>query len=110
MAGPVQVVVTIRSEFLDPLLADPHLTQLPVHSMTVRPLDVAILPRAIEGPARLAGLGVDPELVSRMVTDTANGDALPLLAFTLEQLTTLCPGGPRCPLIGMTNSAACRAR
>jgi energy-coupling factor transporter ATP-binding protein EcfA2 len=82
----VQLVVTIRSEFLDSLLADPYLMQLPIHSVPVRPLDTAILPLVIEGPARLAGLKVDPELVSRMVADTASGDALPLLAFTLEQL------------------------
>ncbi len=93
VAGPVQVVVTIRSEFLDSLLADPHLAQLPIHPVTVRPLDTAILPRVIEGPARLAGLSVDPELVSRMVADTASGDALPLLAFTLDQLATGLPRG-----------------
>jgi WD40 repeat protein len=93
IAGPVQVVVTIRSEFLDSLLADPHLAQLPIHTVTLRPLDTAILPLVIEGPARLAGLGVDPELVSRMVADTASGDALPLLAFTLEQLATGLPRG-----------------
>jgi hypothetical protein len=56
VAGPVQVVVTLRSEFLDSLLADPHLAQLPIHSVTLRPLDTAVLPRVIEGPARLAGL------------------------------------------------------
>jgi len=88
VGGPVQVVVTIRSEFLDRLLADPSLAALPVHTVTVRPLDTAVLPLVIEGPARLAGLTVDPELVSRMVADTASGDALPLLAFTLDQLAT----------------------
>ncbi|MEO7195001.1 MAG: TIR domain-containing protein, partial [Pseudonocardiaceae bacterium] len=93
IAGPVQVVATIRSEFLDSLLADPHLAQLSIHSVILRPLDAAVLPRVIEGPARLAGLGVDPELVSRMVADTASGYALPLLAFTLEQLTTGLPRG-----------------
>ena len=92
-AGPVQVVVTIRSEFLHSLLADPHLRQLPIHSVTLRPLDTATLPLVIKGPARLAGLRVDPELVSRMVTDTASGDALPLLAFTLDQLATGLPRG-----------------
>jgi hypothetical protein len=93
VAGPVQVVVTIRSEFLDALLTDPYLAPLPIHCVTLRPLDEAMLPRVIEGPARLAGLNVDPELVSRMVTDTASGDALPLLAFTLEQLATGLPRG-----------------
>jgi WD40 repeat protein/energy-coupling factor transporter ATP-binding protein EcfA2 len=93
VAGPVQVVMTIRSEFLDSWLVDPHLAQLPLHSVPLRPLDTAILPLVIEGPARLAGLGVDPELVSRMVADTASGDALPLLAFTLEQLALDLPRG-----------------
>ncbi|HKR48300.1 MAG TPA: TIR domain-containing protein, partial [Pseudonocardiaceae bacterium] len=93
LAGSVQVVVTLRSEFLDSLLADPRLAQLPIHSVTLRPLDTAILPRVIEGPAQLAGLKVDPELVSRMVADTASGDALPLLAFTLKQLATGLPRG-----------------
>ena len=40
----------------------------------------------IEGPARLADIRVDPELVARLVTDTDTGEALPLLAFTLAQL------------------------
>ena len=93
VTGLVQVVVTIRSEFLDPLLADLDLTALPVHIVALRPLDMAVLPRVIEGPARLAGLGVDPELVSQMVADTASGDALPLLAFTLEQLAVGLPRG-----------------
>ena len=92
-AGPVQVVVTIRSEFLDSLLADPHLRRLPIRSVTLRPLDTATLPLVIKEPARLAGLRVDPELVSCMVTDTASSDALPLLAFTLDQLATGLPRG-----------------
>jgi TIR domain/AAA ATPase domain len=46
--GPVQVVATIRSEFLDPLLADPDLAALPVQIVTVRPLNTAVLPLVIE--------------------------------------------------------------
>ncbi|MCA1682067.1 MAG: hypothetical protein LC700_02825, partial [Actinobacteria bacterium] len=91
VTGPVQVVVTLRSEFLDTLLGDPALAQLPIHSQTLRPLDTATLPRVIEGPARLAGLRADPELVARIVTDTGGGDALPLLAYTLQQLATDLP-------------------
>jgi len=120
--GPVQVVATIRSEFLDTLLADPDLAQLPIDTVTLRPLDTAILPRVIEGPAQLAGLKVDPELVARMVADTTSGDALPLLAFTLEQLAvglsrgaTLSPqrydqlGGVRGTLIHQANAALAAA-
>ena len=40
----------------------------------------------IERPARLAGIDVDAALVDRLVEDTNNGEALPLLAFTLAQL------------------------
>ena len=40
----------------------------------------------IEGPAQLAGIGVDEDLVGRLVADTDSGEALPLLAFTLAQL------------------------
>jgi uncharacterized protein YjiK len=34
----------------------------------------------------VAGIGVDRQLVARLVADTDTGEALPLLAFTLEQL------------------------
>jgi hypothetical protein len=40
----------------------------------------------IENPAWLAGIDVEDELVARLVADTAGGEALPLLAYTLEQL------------------------
>jgi hypothetical protein len=40
----------------------------------------------IEKPARLAGIKVEAHLVARLVKDTASGEALPLLAFTLAQL------------------------
>ena len=40
----------------------------------------------IEEPARLAGIAVEDGLVARLVADTGGGEALPLLAYTLEQL------------------------
>jgi hypothetical protein len=86
VAGPVQLVATLRSEYLGRLLAEPALTGLPVTPFPLRPLARELLPQAIEGPARLAGLRVDAELVGRMVEATKSGDALPLLAFTLNQL------------------------
>jgi hypothetical protein len=86
VVGPVQLVATLRSEFLDLLLAEPELTGLPVTSFPLRPLARDLLPQVIEGPARLAGLKVDEELVARLVADTDSGDALPLLAFTLNEL------------------------
>ena len=40
----------------------------------------------IARPAQRAGLEFAPGLVERMVEDTAGGDALPLLAYTLREL------------------------
>jgi WD40 repeat protein/ABC-type uncharacterized transport system YnjBCD ATPase subunit len=86
LSGPVQVVATLRSEFLDQLLADSQLATLATTIYPLRPLPRETLRMVVEGPARLAGIGVDDDLVSRLVADTASGEALPLLAFTLAQL------------------------
>jgi len=86
LSGPVQVVATLRPEFLDQLLLDSDLAVLPTHPWALRPLHREVLRSVIEGPAELAGIGVDDELVARLVADTDTGEALPLLAFTLAQL------------------------
>ena len=52
----------------------------------LRPLRREALRAVIEGPARLAGIEVDEDLVARLVADTDSGEALPLLAYTLAQL------------------------
>ncbi len=86
LSGPVQVVATLRPEFFDPLLIDTDLAVLPTHPYALRPLRREALRAVIEGPAQLAGIGVDEDLVARLVADTDSGEALPLLAFTLAQL------------------------
>jgi WD40 repeat protein/energy-coupling factor transporter ATP-binding protein EcfA2 len=86
LSGPVQVVATLRPEFLDQLLLDADLAVLPTHPFVLRPLHREALRAVIEGPARLAGIGVDEDLVARLVADTDTGESLPLLAFTLAQL------------------------
>ncbi len=86
LAGPVQVGATLRPEFLNQLLINAELADLPTHTYTVRPLHREALRLVIEGPARLAGLDVEEHLVARLVGDTDTGEALPLLAFTLAQL------------------------
>jgi WD40 repeat protein len=83
---PVQVVATLRPEFLAQVLASPELAGLPTRVFTLRPLHRDALATVIEEPARLAGIGIDEQLVDRLVADTDTGEALPLLAFTLEQL------------------------
>lgn len=84
--GPVRVVVTLRSEYLDDLRALPALAGVQIDAYVLAPLDRDVLGVVITEPARAAGLRVDPELVGRLVADTESGEALPLLAFTLQQL------------------------
>jgi hypothetical protein len=86
LAGPVSVVATLRPEYLAQLAASPELAALRVDTFLLRPLRPEALPTVIEGPADLAGIGVEAELVSRLVADTGTGEALPLLAFTLNRL------------------------
>ena len=86
MSGPLQVVATLRPEFLGRLLACAELSELPTRPFPLRPLRRDALPTVIEGPAQVAGINVNPELISRLVADTEGGESLPLLAFTLAQL------------------------
>jgi Novel STAND NTPase 1/TIR domain len=94
--APVQVVATLRSSDLDLLLAEPD---LPVAEPRIlRPLGRAALRAVIEEPAKVARLTVDDELIARMVDDTGDGDALPLLAYTLAELARgLGPGDALAP-------------
>jgi WD40 repeat protein len=87
LAGAVRVVGTVRAEFLGNLLASAELADLPARTFPLRPLRRDALAAVIEEPARLADIRVDPELVARLVADTETGEALPLLAFTLAQLS-----------------------
>src|SRR3954449_12503595 len=84
--GPVQVVATLRPEFLDQLLASPEISALPARTHPLRPLRPEALRAVIEGPADRAGITIDEDLVARLVDDTGGGEALPLLAYTLAQL------------------------
>jgi hypothetical protein len=87
LGGPVHVVATLRPDFLDQLLLAPELAALPTRTYTLSPLRRDALAAVIEEPAKLAGIDVDQGLVAQLVTDTESGDALPLLAYTLAQLT-----------------------
>jgi WD40 repeat protein len=85
-AASAQVVATLRPEFLDQMLISQELSTLLKHTYMLRPLSRGALRTVVEGPARLAGIGVDEHLVARLIADTASGEALPLLAFTLSRL------------------------
>ncbi|MGH3621856.1 MAG: toll/interleukin-1 receptor domain-containing protein [Sciscionella sp.] len=85
LPGPVRLVATLRSEFLDQLQAE-ALHGVATHTYSLAPLGREALRAVIDGPARLAGLTLDEQLVAQLVDDTGSGEALPLLAFTLAQL------------------------
>ncbi|MDH6247818.1 TIR domain-containing protein [Mycobacterium sp. OTB74] len=86
-------VVTIRADRYEPLQLAPSLAD--VNSVVfdqLRPLQPAGYTEVITGPARRATaagapLEVEPELVDRLLAETAHSaDALPLLSLTLERL------------------------
>ncbi len=79
------VVATLRVEFLADLLAgpQPELFASPVALGVIRPEDLVAV---VEQPARLAGMRFEDGLVEQIVADTATPDALPLLAYLLQEL------------------------
>ncbi|MEV6235437.1 TIR domain-containing protein [Lentzea sp. NPDC051838] len=82
----VQIVCTLRSEFLGAMASDPDLAALVREPVVVSPLPRSRLPEVIEGPAQRAGVSFAPGLVQRMVEETTAGEALPLLGYALQQL------------------------
>ena len=84
--SPLWVVATVRSEFLSSAPDWAGLAEAINDTVLVGPLSRNRLPEVIEQPARRAGLMFQEGLIGRMVEDTTGGDALPLLAWTLQQL------------------------
>jgi WD40 repeat protein len=80
------IMMIMRSEFLTTFLSTQH-DQLFREPVIVGTLGHAALVEVIEAPARRAGLRFDPPtLPQRMATDAGSGDALPLLAYALQEL------------------------
>ncbi len=90
----VIVIFAIRSDSYDALQRARPLEGLPQSTTPLLPMPKVSYKEVIEGPARrfvAAGgkLAVEPQLTLRLLEDidkSGSGDALPLLAFTLEQL------------------------
>ncbi len=82
---PLQAVMTIRADAVGSLQALPELVKS-LDTLPLGPLSLERYREIIEGPARVAGLKVEPAFVERAIHDTATEDALPLLAFALRQL------------------------
>lgn len=83
---PFVVIATLRSDFLGVFQDQEALRDLDAAFEVVTPIPRQQLGRVVEGPAKLAGLEVEPSLVLQLVQDTETHDALPLLAFTLREL------------------------
>ncbi|MFG2981791.1 AAA family ATPase [Streptomyces sp. NPDC048258] len=79
------VVATLRSDFLTAFL-ETGCAELVRDPMAIGALGREELYEVIERPAEQAGLSFAPGVVARMVDDCGGGDALPLLAYTLQEL------------------------
>src|SRR3954453_10466394 len=84
--SPVWAVATVRSEFLSTSPDRAGLAEAVDDPLVIEPLSRGRLAEVIARPAQRAGLEFAPGLVERMVEDTAGGDALPLLGYTLHEL------------------------
>jgi hypothetical protein len=84
---PVVVVLTMRSDFLESFQKHPELADLRWEGLSVGPMRTAEIAQVIERPAAVAGIELEPGLVQTLLDDTTHADALPLLAFTLRELT-----------------------
>src|SRR5947209_4437237 len=93
VGGPVQVVMAMRSEFLDDLRELSALAGVPIEAYVLASLDREMLREVIEGPAKVARLRLENGLAAQLVADTDSGESLPLLAFTLRQLAEGLPVG-----------------
>jgi DNA-binding SARP family transcriptional activator len=83
----VAVIVTIRSDFLDRATSLPHVGEDIGRSVfAVGPLTSAAVRAAIEQPAKLAGLRVEPGLTQLMVRECGGiSTALPYLSHALSE-------------------------
>jgi hypothetical protein len=89
--GRLRTIVTLREDFLGALASEPSLAELVQQRRSSFPLGVppySALQKMVRGPADLAGLTVDDELIDQLMTDAGPvaGEALPLIAFCLEEL------------------------
>lgn len=84
--SPLWVLATVRSEFLTTSPERAGLADAIDDSVLIQSIGPDRLPEVIERPAQQAALTFEAGLVTRMVNETAGGDALPLLAYTLREL------------------------
>ena len=82
---PFLTAMCLRSDYLGVLQQQREL-RVPFEQFSLRPMPLERVREIIEGPARVAGVLVDGELVTTAIADARTEDALPLLAFALREL------------------------
>src|SRR5215471_11102833 len=92
--SPLWAIATLRAEFLSSAPDRAGLAEAIDDTLLIEPLSRARLPEIIQRPEQRAVLDFARGLVQRMVEDTTGGDALPLLAWTLQQLYHDAGAGP----------------
>jgi WD40 repeat protein/energy-coupling factor transporter ATP-binding protein EcfA2 len=90
MAAGFSLVLTIRSDFYNDLLAEPNWSEaLQDAVFNLGSMERAELQTAIEEPAASLAMGLEPGLTDKLIQETAGYmGRLPLLEFTLTQLWT----------------------
>ncbi|RKT46630.1 SUMF1/EgtB/PvdO family nonheme iron enzyme [Thiocapsa rosea] len=83
--SPILILATMRSDFLNDFQQFPGAAER-YEDVTLDPMPPDRFGELIEGPAGRFGLRLGPGLTEQLVADTRYDDALPLLAYTLEQL------------------------
>ena len=82
---PVIAVMALRSDYLGQLQTQKDLTAR-FDEISLKPMPLERVQQIIRGPAQVAGVNVDDDLIARATADAETEDALPLLAFALREL------------------------
>ena len=93
--SPLRVVMTARTDMWDSVAAETarFATSVAPTVLHVTPLGRSDLAEIISEPAKRSHLTLEEGLVQRLVDDTGSGDALPLLAFTLNRMAAEAEDG-----------------
>jgi len=82
---PIRWVVTVRADFLDPVMTHPRFgSQLEASLVLVPPFHEDEVRAVVIGPLQRVGVGVEPQLVAAVLSDVRDRPAsLPLLQYAL---------------------------
>lgn len=81
----VRVLATLRVDFLGRLLATGH-AEIVQHPIAIGTLGSSQLAQVVERPGALVDLSFAPGVVGSIVDDAGTDDALPLLAYLLQEI------------------------